>query len=77
MDGLTSTYLDSWRPLATNCFLNEPTISSDIAGSNPSEAHIAVALESKPEEDSLTRGARFWSSRLKIGLSMFILGVWP
>ena len=74
--GVVVTYLDSWLPLATNCFLKELTISSDVVGSNPSTVHIVVALESKLEEDSLMRGARFWNNRLKVCPSIFALGVW-
>lgn len=74
-DRFIPTYLDSWLPLATNCFLNELTISPDVAGSSPSEVQIAAALESKPEEGSLMRGARFWNNRLKVGPSIVVFGV--
>lgn len=69
--GITPTYLDS-----ANCILNKLTISLDVTGSNPREAHITVALESKSREVSLTRGARFWNNLLKVGPSMFILVEW-
>ena len=75
-DGTALTYLDSWLlPLATNCLLNEPMISSDVTGSNPSEAHIAAAFESKPEGGSLIRGARFWNNCPKVDPSMFTFEV--